>query len=202
MKYVDFLGTFKEQELLSLNEIKSVDSHFYRARLNEWQNKGYIKKFLKNYYFFSDIRFDEKMLFRAANRVYRPSYISLQSALSYYGLIPEKPLAITSVSTLRTRNLETSAGRLTYRKVDEKYFTGYVVEDSGSESFMIAKPEKALMDLLYLSRGTLDESFMDGLRLNLRLLKRLSAKEKLIAAAGMFKNRKISWEIGRLTDKW
>ena len=202
MKYLDLLKDFKDQELFSLGEVRSVDSHFYRARLNEWQDKGYIKKFLKNYYFFSGTRFDERTMFRAANRIYRPSYISLQSALSYHGLIPEKPLSVTSVSTLRTRNLETPLGRFAYRKVAEKYFSGYAVEGEGTGAFLMAKPEKALVDLFYLNRGLLDEEFINGLRLNLKLLKKLTGLAKLAAAAEIFGNRKIVSAVRRLTDKW
>lgn len=89
MQYIELKEALKGFTVFSLMDIKKVDSSFFRARLNEWQDKGYIKKVIKGYYIFSDIELSENVLFDIANRIYSPSYVSFEMALSYYHLIPE-----------------------------------------------------------------------------------------------------------------
>jgi len=88
MKFLELKNELKDFPIFSLNEIKNIDPNFYRRRLNEWQDKGYIKKVIRGYYIFSDLQLSEEILFKIANRIYSPSYVSLESALSYYHLIP------------------------------------------------------------------------------------------------------------------
>lgn len=104
MKYLEFKEALKPFTLFSIREIKKVDNHFHRRRLNDWQEKGYIKKVIRGYYIFSDLELNENVLFEIANKILNPSYVSLEMALSYYRLIPESVYVITSVSS------RTSAG--------------------------------------------------------------------------------------------
>jgi predicted transcriptional regulator of viral defense system len=192
MKYVEFMEKFKSQELFSLNEIRAVAPGFYRARLNEWQGKGYIRKFIRNYYYFTDHEFEERSLFRAANRVYPPSYISLQSALSFYGIIPEKPLSVTSVTSRKTKTFITPAARLIYRRAAVKHFWGYRVEGSGSGAFLIAGPAKALLDLFYLDAGSRGKEGVAGLRINIKRLLELETKRSILQMAKKFNEPQVS----------
>lgn len=188
MRYLELREKFKEQELFSLDEIRVISPGFYRACLNEWQRKGYIKKLIRNYYFFTDREFDELALFRAANRIYPPSYISLQSALAYYGLILEKPLAVVSITSRKTKIFNTAAGRMVYRKIYEKYFNGYRLDGAGKDAFFIASPAKALLDLLYLEPGLRNKEGIKGLRLNLRMFRKLETIENLTVLANDFQD--------------
>lgn len=84
-----------------------------------------------------------------ANHIYGPSYVSLQWALRWYGLIPEKTFTMTSVTTKRTRTFENSLGRFTYQQVKPDYFpigVNNVTEDG--VTFLIASREKALCDMI------------------------------------------------------
>lgn len=90
-----------------------------------------------------------------ANLIHGPSYISLQYALSYYGLIPEKVETITSVTTGVSRTYSTPVGRFGYYKIP---LTAYSIgiqykELTDGYSFLIASPEKALCDLIRRNRG-------------------------------------------------
>ncbi|GAI56933.1 unnamed protein product, partial [marine sediment metagenome] len=96
MKYLELKSELRDFTIFSLNEIRNIEPGFHRRRLNEWQDKGYIKKVVRGYYIFSDLKLSEEILFKIANRIYLPSYISLESALSYYHLIPESVYGITS----------------------------------------------------------------------------------------------------------
>src|SRR3989338_7420397 len=107
MQYTELKQALKDFTVFSLADIKSLGVIFYRRRLNEWQDKGYIKKLIRGYYIFSDLELNENVLFEIANRIYDPSYVSLEAALSYYGLIPESVYGISSVSTRRTYKFKT-----------------------------------------------------------------------------------------------
>ncbi|HVA67074.1 MAG TPA: type IV toxin-antitoxin system AbiEi family antitoxin domain-containing protein [Elusimicrobiota bacterium] len=84
-----------------------------------------------------------------ANRLYRPSYVSLSSALSYYGLIPETVYAVTSVTTKSTREFEARGVSYSYRTIKRSAFSGYRSVEINGESVLMAEKEKALADYLY-----------------------------------------------------
>lgn len=84
-----------------------------------------------------------------SNHIYGPSYVSLQWALSYYGLIPERVHAMTAVTIKRSREFDNKLGRFTYMQVPEHYFPiGIRSEVSDGANFLIATPEKALCDTI------------------------------------------------------
>jgi len=76
MKYLDFKEALKDFTVFSFDEIKKIDSRFHRRRLNDWQEKGYIKKIIKGYYIFSDLKINEHILFEIAIR-----FIALPASL-------------------------------------------------------------------------------------------------------------------------
>lgn len=90
-----------------------------------------------------------------ANSLYGPSYVSLETALSYYGLIPEGVYATLSVNTKKAKAYTNEVGRFEYYKVPSEYYpigiTAAVQQDN--QAFLIASPEKALCDLLYRLHG-------------------------------------------------
>lgn len=90
-----------------------------------------------------------------ANHLYGPSYISLESALSYYRLIPERVYRVRSVTAKRAKQYTTPLGEFDYRTVPENYFSiGIQQEQAESKSiFLIASPEKALCDMIWLTSG-------------------------------------------------
>ena len=86
-----------------------------------------------------------------ANELYEgTSYISLEYALSYYGLIPERAMAVTSVVTGRSRNFDTPVGRFSYRTIPKALF-GFGVNTQ--DGYLIASPEKALCDYLFTRKN-------------------------------------------------
>ena len=84
-----------------------------------------------------------------ANQLYKPSYLSLESALSYYGLIPESVYSVTSVTTKTTREFEAGGHLYSYRTIKASAFGGYRSVKIADEQIMIAEREKALADYLY-----------------------------------------------------
>jgi len=104
--------------------------------------------------------------FLIANRLARGSYVSCQSALAHYGLIPEYVASVTSVTTGHPKRWETPFGRFEYRHMKPELFYGYRSEDVGAgQTAMIAEPEKALLDLVYLQPDGDTPAYLHELRL-------------------------------------
>lgn len=84
-----------------------------------------------------------------ANHIYGPSYVSMESALRYYGLIPESVYAVRSMTLKRSRDFENSIGRFDYTQCPSDYYSiGIRQIDEKDYTFLIATPEKALCDLI------------------------------------------------------
>jgi predicted transcriptional regulator of viral defense system len=166
MQYVLLREYFKEYTIFSLNDIRQLEPTFHRRRLNDWQDKGYIRKIIKEFYIFADKNIDEYILFEIANRIYKPSYVSLETALSYYQFIPESVYGITSVSTKRTYRFHTDFGNFLYRTLRPDLFFGYELVQSGHKYIKIAEPEKAVLDYIYLNPHLRKSADFDSLRIN------------------------------------
>jgi len=80
-----------------------------------------------------------------------PSYVSLQSALYYHDMISQIPEVIYCVSLARTRTYETSVATISVHHIEGSFFFGY--EERGEHHVRMALPEKALLDILYLSQS-------------------------------------------------
>ena len=129
-----------------------------------------------------------------ASRIRVPSYVSLQSALSYHGIIPESVPVVTSVTTNRPGRFETPLGDFLYRHLKRDLFWGYrEVDVDGGQKAFVAVPEKALLDLFYLTPGVIGASLVQELRLNpghldrdrLRSFAKRTAKPKLVRATAL-----------------
>lgn len=84
-----------------------------------------------------------------ANHIYGPSYVSLNWALRWYGLIPEQVFRMTSITSRLSKTFETPLGVFDYHKVDVGYFPiGIRAVTEEGVSFLMAAPEKALCDLI------------------------------------------------------
>lgn len=93
--------------------------------------------------------------FLIANHIMGPSYVSLDSALSYYALIPEKVFSITSVTTKQSKKYSTQVGVFTYTRLPLPYFSFGIksIEVLRNQRFLIASPEKALLDKIITTPG-------------------------------------------------
>jgi len=179
MKFTQFKDALKDFTVFSFSDIRLIDPHFHRRRLVEWQEKGYIKKIAKGHYVFADLTIDENILYEIANRLYNPSYVSLESALSYYQVIPEAVYGITSVSTRRTYSFSTPFGEFHYRTIKPGFFFGYKITIFDSKSFKIADLEKALIDFFYLHPNLKSESDIISLRFNTEIFMEKINHQKL-----------------------
>ncbi|NCS97544.1 MAG: hypothetical protein GW762_03075 [Candidatus Pacebacteria bacterium] len=96
--------------------------------------------------------------FEIAQFLYSPSYISFETALNYYGILSQFPVEITSVTTKSTQKKEVLEKMYTYSQISTSLFTGYIKE----EDALIALPEKALLDQLYMiAKGLKTKQYLD-----------------------------------------
>lgn len=128
-----------------------------RDKITALLRKGTIVRVKKGLYIFGPRHrrapYSRELL---ANLIYGPSYVSLEYALSYYGIIPERTETITSVTCGKNRAFNTPVGRFTYWAVPmTAYRTGFDLEEVGSHrAFLLASREKALADYVCHDRGS------------------------------------------------
>jgi hypothetical protein len=103
--------------------------------------------------------------FLIANHLRGPSYISLESALSYWGLIPERVYEISSVTTKTSKTYETAIGRFSYQHLMTPYYSFGIksVRLTDMQTALVASPEKALCDKIILTSGILLRSIPQAL---------------------------------------
>jgi predicted transcriptional regulator of viral defense system len=84
-----------------------------------------------------------------ANHLYAPSYVSMSSALRYYGLIPETVYTVQSMTVKHSRSFDTPVGHFDYSSINrEAFHVGVTIIDKQTYTFLMASPEKALCDLI------------------------------------------------------
>lgn len=167
---MDFL-TFKERMYpigcFNINQVLLWEKDFDRNNLTRWCRRGLLVKLRNQYYAFPEYRQVPNFSRYVANRIYSPSYISLHSALSFYGMIPEEVVQLTSVTTLKTAHFENDFGTFHYQNVKTPFYFGFEIKTMQSgRGLLFATPEKALLDLLYLNPYYKTEQDMEELRLD------------------------------------
>lgn len=114
--------------------------------INYHLKTGFFVKLRKGLYMLADYPVDHYLI---ANRLYEPSYLSFDTALSFYGIIPETIYAITSATPKTTRECKVENIRFVYHKLKKGTYTGYKAIKHLDSTILIAEAEKALADYLY-----------------------------------------------------
>lgn len=161
MHFHDFKDKMEKYGVFSFADVKKIDPGFYRPQLSYWHAQGLVQKIRRGYYMFKNTKFDTLGLFRVSNRIYDNSYVSLESALSFYGLIPEGVFTITAVSTKNTAYFDTPLTAFSYRHIKPELFFGYTLLSDGIK---IASIEKVLLDYLYFHPEIINQADFQGWR--------------------------------------
>ena len=117
--------------------------------VSRWKKKGFIVALKKGLYEFTYPIRQEIPDMYISHKLYSPSYVSLETALSYYNIIPEFAVAVTSVTTMPTRRFRNDHGLFLFHSIQPRAFRGYVIEKQSGFDVLVAEPEKALIDFLY-----------------------------------------------------
>lgn len=169
MKFHDLLTTVRDEPVFDTGFLLAgtVDPDDVRRQLSRWQALGRIYQLRRGLYTLAPpFQKVQPHPFLVANRLVRGSYVSLQSALAYYGLIPEYVPITTSVTTCRPGGFQTQLGSYDFRHIKTSLFYGYrSIEVAPTQRAFVATPEKALLDLIYLQPGADSPAYLQELRL-------------------------------------
>ncbi|CDZ81573.1 hypothetical protein BN1013_02109 [Candidatus Rubidus massiliensis] len=133
-----------------------------------------------------------------ANLLYGPSYVSLEWALSFYGMIPEKVYTISSMTLGRNKLFKTSIGDFAYHALSEKCYDVGITQKKNSDfigSFFIATPEKAIIDTISktckgLNKYELKDELLLSQRMDEEAITQLD-KKLLEQIAKVYKSRSV-----------
>lgn len=179
---IDIFTTKEFRNIFGLTKETAV------VKLVRYKKQEYLISPKRGVYYFSDNPPDK---FKIANRLYLPSYVSLESILSKDGVIPEAVYLITSVTTKATRQFQVNnETTFSYSRIKKEAFTGYRKEGDA----LVALPEKALVDYLYfVSQGK--KTFNDRLNLS-----RLNWNE-VLRYVSIFNDRRLNNLVVKLKVK-
>ena len=138
-----------------------------RRQLSRWTKAGQLYQLRRGLYAPAPpFQKTKPHNFLVANRMVRASYVSCQSALAYYDLIPEYVPVTTSVTTARPARWDTPVGTCGFRHIKIDLFHGYrLIELGRGQRAFVASPEKALLDLVHLQSGGDAPAYLRELRL-------------------------------------
>jgi len=199
MNFHEFRLAWFDSVCFNTNQVYAWQPGFDKNNLGRWVKKGWLIKLCNGYHSFPEYQGKPDFSLFVANRIYRPSYISLHTALSFYGLIPELVVQITSVTSLKTATFTNSFGSFSYQTVKSDFFFGYESKPLTDGRFwMLAKPEKALVDLLYLYPFYKTPDDFRDLRLDGELMQELIHSDLLYEFARRFNNQTLVHRIDLL----
>lgn len=208
MNYITFHRQFGPLGLFSTHNVAKQYPRFDARRLVEWQQKGYLRRVVNRWYLFDDTPLDENLLWWTANRVYQPSYLSMETALSFYGLIPEGVYSLTSVSSKKNRVLHTPVGTFSYRHLKPAAFFGYqvlrsagvVAGSAADRPVLMAYPEKAILDYCYLNTHLTTVEDFAATRLNAAHLRAQLDQNRMRDYLNLLNVRRLTQRIAVLNQ--
>ena len=200
MKYFDIKQKLGGLKVFSIEDLYVVDPAFRLETLYEWEKKTWVTKLRSKKYIFADYKPTNYDLYLIANKLYDPSYVSLELALNHYGVIPEAVMRVTSVTTNKTLSVETKIGIFDYKSLDSRLFFGYQIITNDETIYKIASLEKAIVDYLYLNPRLTEVNDIQGLRFNEELLKEKLNRPELERITPIFDSEALNARINMLTD--
>ena len=163
MKFEELVELFKERPFFESGEVHLIfnePAEQIEAILSRWVSKGKLVKLRQKRYLLAKRYIHEESSHGyISNYLYRPSYVSLRTALSIYGMIPEAVYIQEAVTPRKTAEWETEIGVFKYYSIKNERFWRYQIYPEDGESvppqkkFLLGLPEKVLLDLFYLIKG-------------------------------------------------
>ncbi|MBU1853605.1 MAG: hypothetical protein KJ957_06140 [Candidatus Omnitrophica bacterium] len=184
MDYIALSSTLrrKKMSIFTFEDIRNLfpeeNTKTIKNNFTRWLLKGYFVRLKKGLYELVDPSAEFKIPdLYVANKLYSPSYISLETALSIFSIIPDIAAGVTSVTTRPTRTFKNKYGAFFYRTCKKKCFTGYRLMLYDGCRVYIADKEKALVDFLYyrLRSGVTPDFYEE--RFNAKILKKIDWKK-------------------------
>lgn len=169
MKFADLVALVGNEPVFasSLLLVGKVSSAEVRLQLSRWVATGKLLQLRRGLYALAPTwRKVEPHPFLVANALQRGSYVSQQSALAFHGIIPEHVPVVTSVGPRRPETIRNRLGTFQFRHVASRLLYGYThIDVAPGQYAFVAEPEKALLDLVYLTSGGDSPDYLHALRL-------------------------------------
>lgn len=195
MKIIQKLPKYPFDYLYLVDILKNYA--YPRNKINKMIKNGEIIRVKKGIYNLSPEYGGEIHHPLLANLIYGPSYVSLEYALSYWGLIPERVETITSITNKRNKHFKTPLGIFTYKYLNDRAFhTGVMLIKNKKISFFIASKEKALCDQIarvknIITKNDISKYLRHDLRIDMEELINFD-KNELLLIKKMYKNKSVS----------
>lgn len=200
MRFEEFLKFYAPRVFIDSKTFTYFDKpQDIRRQVNYWLKKGFLIKLKKGIYIFSEEFRKQKVSgFLISNYLISPSYISLETALGYYGLIPEKITTFTAITTRKTTRIKNPLGVFLYTNIKKELFFGFTKKKEDDYDFFIAEPEKAILDYFYFKKqiSGSDEEFEELRFQNIELLE----PKKLLTYAERYNQRVL--KIAKAFIEW
>jgi predicted transcriptional regulator of viral defense system len=159
------LSNFPYFDMPTVRRLSGQAPNQVRTQVHRWLKTGKLLALRRQMYTLADAyRRVPISTARLANDLYLPSYLSGLWALGFYGLIPEKVVVHTSVTPRVPRRFDNAFGAFQYFHVKQEYFFGFSSVVLDKQNVRLAEPEKALLDLWYLTAGEWSLEKMHGMR--------------------------------------
>lgn len=192
MRYIALKSRLSAFLVFSVADVRKLDANFDIRRISEWLARGLIKRVRRGFYIFADAPLTDEATLVIAGRIYAPSYISYETALARYGIIPEAVFGVTSATTLKTKKFETPVGNFIYRNLKPALLFGYHVNSSGGQPYQLADLEKALLDCLRARPELQSEAGFREARLNVEQLMTRLNRPRFSEYVARFKNKALA----------
>lgn len=193
---VDMIGEIPVFEASSLMT-RVERPNTLRHQLDVWSEQGKVRVLRPGLYVLARQYWQtQPHPFLVANHLVPGSYVSCESALMHYGLIPDSRAPTSSVNAIGSGEVSNVLGRYVFHQIDMRYIAGYEYQAlTYNQSAMVARPEKALLDFIYLTPEEDLEKILESLRLqNLRRFEPGASR----AMAEVFDNPKLWAAVERL----
>ena len=198
MRYIEFKNKLANHQVIDIRNANILFGEIDKRRLYEWQEQGYIKRLASNYYIFTDVIVNDSLLKYIANKIYPPSYIALESALSQYNLIPEAVFQIKSITTKKTKKIQNDFGYFSYHSIRRPLFFGYGLKGNDTDLFFISDPEKTILDYLYFNHHLETEDDFKALRINSEIFQEIISPKRLYGYLDIFNHLRLAKSLTKL----
>lgn len=184
-------------KIFSLNDIYLVDESFRQNTLYEWEAEGRVVKVRRGWYTFPEFTPKDSEFYYISNKIYFPSYISLELGLNHYSIIPEAVQQITAVTTRKTQSFSTPIGDFSYRSIKTPLYFGYRIL---KDNYKVADLEKCILDYIYFNPQLKSEEDLEGMRFSKEILRDKLNIPKLFDYLSVYNSKRMNHQIKILTN--
>ena len=195
MNFNKFSTSLRPLVVFNTNDVFKIFPDFNLMNLSNWRKQNYIIKLAKGFYTFGDTEVDDSLLYYASNKIIEPSYVSCESALSYYNVVHMEN-RLTSVCHLKSYQYKSDFGVFKYHKIsDPGLLNNTKLVNRNGYFFKIAALEKALADYFFFNPIHQTRAQIKKLEFNKERISSLVDHETLISIAEDYQNESLNERI-------